>query len=84
MPEGNPSRGSPTADRAWHAARALADRSYLTVSDVLPTTLPDVPLIVVLPILTVVARPPDVIVATLVADEVQVTELVKFWLLPSV
>src|SRR5438046_3782384 len=46
--------------------------------------LPEVALIVVLPCLRAVARPTDVIVATLVVDEVQVTELVRFWLLPSV
>ena len=45
--------------------------------------LPEVALIVVLPCLRAVARPTDVMVATLVVDEVQVTELVRFWLLPS-
>ena len=45
--------------------------------------LPELALIVVLPCLRAVARPPDVTVAILVLDEVQVTELVKFWVDPS-
>ena len=56
----------------------------VTLSEVLPTMLPEVALIVVLPCLRAVARPADVIVATLVVDELQVTELVRFWVLPSV
>jgi hypothetical protein len=48
------------------------------LSEVLPTTLPEVALIVVLPTVRVVAVPADVIVATVVLDEAQVTEAVRF------
>ena len=46
--------------------------------------LPEVALIVAVPALRVVATPPEVIVATLEFDEVHVTEVVRFWVLPSV
>src|SRR6266702_4119516 len=84
VPRGNPSGAALSADRAWQAARALADRIYLTVSDVLPTTVPDLALIGTVPGLSAVAAPPEVIVATVVSDDVQVTELVRFLVLPSV
>jgi len=50
----------------------------VTLSEVLPTTLPEVALIVVLPTVRVVAVPADVIVATVVLDEAQMTEAVRF------
>jgi hypothetical protein len=53
-----------------------------TAKVVLPVTPPEA-LIVVLPCLTAVARPPDVIVATLVSDELQLRELVRFCVLLS-
>ena len=53
-----------------------------TVKVVLPVTPPEA-LIVVLPCLSAVARPPDVIVAILVSDEAQLTEVVMFWVDPS-
>jgi hypothetical protein len=37
---------------------------------------------VAVPKLTPVAKPPEAIVATDVADEVQVTLLVRFWVVP--
>jgi hypothetical protein len=44
---------------------------------------PEAAWIVVLPVAPPVARPPLVIVATAVFEEVHVTELVKFKVLPS-
>ena len=44
----------------------------------------EVALIVVLPVATPVARPALVIVAVAVFDELQVAELVRFWVLLSV
>jgi len=59
----------------------------ITVSPVLPGTAPMVAVMVVEPVDTPVARPllPAVLemVAMLVADEDQVTELVMFWVLAS-
>ena len=45
--------------------------------------LPDVAVIVVVPAATEVAFPPETIVATAVADELQVTDAVMFLVLPS-
>ncbi len=59
-----------------------------TVRVVEPLTEPDVAVIVVVPCATLVARPAPVPCATMVAtatlDELQVTEAVKFCVLPSV
>ena len=44
---------------------------------------PEVAVIVALPTLRVDATPPEVIVATPEFDEVHVTEVVRFWVLPS-
>jgi len=49
----------------------------VTVSVVLPTTLPEVAEIVVVPTATVVARPPAAMVAVAVLDDAQVTEVVR-------
>src|SRR5580765_4337287 len=59
----------------------------VTVSTVEPVIVPEVALIVVVPAATPVARPwvPLVllIVATPVSDEAHVTDVVRFWVLPS-
>ena len=55
-----------------------------TVSEVLPTTEPEVALMVVPPWLMPVAFPPGLIVATVVIVEAHTTELVKFAVLLSV
>jgi len=55
----------------------------VTVRLVEPPIPPEVAWIVVLPAATPVAKPALVIVATAVFDEVQVTELVRFAVLPS-
>jgi hypothetical protein len=54
----------------------------VTVNVVVPETVPDVAMMVVVPPATPVANPPDVIVATLVLDEAQVAVAVKSWVLP--
>jgi hypothetical protein len=60
---------------------------WVTVKPVEPVIVPDVAVMVVLPVLTAVANPllPAVllIVATPVADELQVTVVVTFWKVPS-
>ena len=56
----------------------------VTVSVVEPLMLPDVALINEVPAATPVARPPVVIVATLVVAEFQVTLLVRFCVVESV
>jgi hypothetical protein len=55
----------------------------VTVSDVLPTAPPSDALMVVLPMETGLAKPALVIVATEVALEVQVAEIVMFPIVPS-
>jgi hypothetical protein len=54
-----------------------------TVKLVDPVIEPDVAVIVALPVATPVASPVLLIVATVVVVELHVTELVKFWVLPS-
>ena len=56
----------------------------VTVRLVEPLIEPEIAWIVALPVLTPVARPPPVIVATVEFSEVQVTELVRFCVLLSV
>jgi len=60
---------------------------WVTVKPVEPAIVPDVAVMVVLPVVTAVANPllPAVllIVATPVADELQVTVVVTFWKVPS-
>jgi hypothetical protein len=53
-----------------------------TVSVVEPETEPRVAMIVVVPVATVLARPPALMVAALVLLELQVTELVMFCVVP--
>lgn len=55
-----------------------------TVRMVEPVTDPDVAEMVVLPAATPVARPAELMVATPVLAEFQATELVRFFVLPSV
>ena len=55
----------------------------VTVSVVDPLTLPKLAPIVVAPVPTPVANPPLLIVATEVLEELQVTELVRVWVLLS-
>ncbi len=54
----------------------------VTVKTVDPLIVPDVAVIVEVPAATAVANPAELIVATLVAEEVQVTELVRFAVVP--
>jgi hypothetical protein len=54
-----------------------------TVSIAVPVIKPEVAVIVAVPTLAPVAKPPAAIVAIGVADELQVTVLVRFWVLPS-
>jgi hypothetical protein len=64
-------------------ARGLTVNPAVTVKLVEPVTEPEVAWMVVLPALTPVARPVLLIVATEGALELQVTELVRFCVLPS-
>ncbi len=54
----------------------------VTVNAAEPLIVPDVALIVAVPWATLVANPPLLTVAMAVAEEVQVTELVRFWVVP--
>jgi len=56
----------------------------VTVRSVDPLIVPDVAVIVAAPAATAVAKPAELIVATLAAEEVQVAEFVRFAVLPSV
>ena len=55
----------------------------VTVSNVEPTTAPEVALIVLLPAATAVAKPPAPMVAVAMVPEAQVTEAVRFCVLLS-
>ena len=55
----------------------------VTLIVVEPLALPRTALIVLLPVAKPVAKPPTLIVATLFAEEVQVTEFARFCVLPS-
>jgi len=55
----------------------------VTVRDVLPLTLPDVAVMVVIPAATPVASPVEFMVATLVAEELHCTDAVKSCVLLS-
>ena len=54
----------------------------VTVRDVEPLIDPDVAVMVVVPAAILVARPELLMVATPAAEELQVIELVMFWVLP--
>ena len=55
-----------------------------TVRVVPPLTAPDVAVMVVVPVVTLLASPPALIVATPALAELHVTELVRICVLPSV
>lgn len=55
----------------------------LTVSAAVPLIDPELAVIVDVPTPAPVAKPPAAIVATEVRDELHVTLLVRFWVLPS-
>jgi len=74
----------PNAAEAFAGVTAIeVNDAGFTVRVVEPVTLPEVAVIVVVPVATLVARPALLIAATLVADELQITVLVRFWVLPS-
>jgi dsRNA-specific ribonuclease len=68
---------------ALAGATVIDNRTEATVRVVEPLIDPEVTSIVLLPVATPVAKPALVIVATVVLDELQVTELVRFWVLES-
>ena len=55
----------------------------VTVSDPLPLSVPDAAVIVTEPGATPLATPPVLMLAKAVFEELQLTLLVRFWLLPS-
>jgi hypothetical protein len=61
-----------------------ANAAAVTASVVLLERLPETALIVVEPVARVLAKPAGLIVATVPADDVQVTDEVKFCWVPSV
>ena len=74
----------PTPSEAFAGVAAIDTSSgAVTVSVVEPCTAPEAAVIVVLPTARPVAIPPAFIVATAGTEELQVTEEVKFWVLPS-
>jgi hypothetical protein len=74
---------APVAIEALAGATVIETSTDVTVRVVEPLIDPEAAWIVVLPVATPVAKPALVIVATAVFDELQVTELVRFWVLPS-
>src|SRR5713101_3608375 len=73
----------PSATEAFAGVTASeTNAAAATVRVVEPVTLPDVALMVVVPVPTLAAKPVWPIVATLIADELQFTELVRFCVLP--
>jgi hypothetical protein len=89
-----PSEYVPVAVMAWVVPLASDGEAGVTAIDtnvgnetvmvVAPLTLPNVAVTVLAPCASAVARPPPVMEATDVNAEVQATELVKSWVLPSV
>ena len=76
---------SPLATRRVAGVTAIdASTAAVTVSVVVPLTLPEVAVIVVEPVASAEARPVMQIVATATFDEVQATVPVRFWVVPSV
>jgi hypothetical protein len=88
-----PSLYVPTALNCWVVPRAAdefagvtaieSNAAGFTVSVVDPVTAPEVALIVVVPDATALAKPALLMVATFVAVDFQVAELVRFLVLPS-
>src|SRR5208283_2644235 len=73
----------PPATEELEGVTAMDTRvAEVAVRTVDPLIVPEVALIVVLPAATAVANPAELIVATLVTEEVQVTELVRFAVVP--
>ncbi len=69
---------SPLAIDGFAGVTAMDTRAAaVTVSVVVPFTLPDVALMVEVPVATAVARPPAVMVATLLVAELHVAVLVR-------
>ena len=62
---------------------SVGELPLVTVSTVDPLTDPDVALIVLVPIPTAAAKPPLLTVATPVVNELQVTDVVMFFVLES-
>ena len=62
----------------------LETAAGVTVSVVVPLTLPEVAVMVVGPVVNADARPVDEIVATVTFDETQAVEAVRFCVVPSV
>ncbi len=76
---------SPLAIDGFAGVTAMDTRvAAVTVSVVVPLTLPDVALMVEVPVATAVASPPAVMVATLVVAELHVAVLVRSCWLESV
>ena len=76
---------SPLAIDGFAGVTAMDTRvAAVTVSVVEPLTLPDVALMVEVPVATAVASPPAVMVATLVVAELHVAVLVRSCWLESV
>ena len=74
----------PAPKEAFAGVTAIETRvGGVTVRPVVPLTVPKVPWIEVFPVFCAVAKPPLAIVATEVTDELQVTELVRFCVVPS-
>jgi hypothetical protein len=74
---------APLAIDGFVGVTAIDTNAFVTVSTVEPLIDPEVASIVVLPVLTPVARPALLTVATAVLLEVHVTEFVRFCWLPS-
>ena len=60
-----------------------ASAAFVTVRFAPPDTDPEVAVMFVLPLLNPLASPPELIEATWADDEFQLTELVRFCVLPS-
>jgi hypothetical protein len=73
----------PVAIEVLAGVTAIDTSVGVTVKPVEPLTEPETASIVVLPTATPLARPAPLMVATAVLEELQVTELVRFCVLPS-
>ena len=74
---------APWAIEGFAGVTAIDTSVAVTVRLVDPLIVPDAAEIVVVPVATPVASPAPLIVPTAVLVELQVTELVKFWVLLS-
>lgn len=74
----------PAAIEGFAGVTAIEARTgEITVSVVVPCTVPETAVIVVLPVMTPLASPAELIVATVGADELHVADAVKSCVLPS-